>query len=125
ATTPAEPPAADAQPVRRPPFGDEQFGAFRHELTEFLRAEGAAVLLQDAGKPHGLLNMSGGWPRDSDRGNAQEPLPSAYVTHDHYAMLYRLASRAEPAKTRVEIEIANKITPGPITVYNTVGELKG
>ena len=72
----------------------------QEQLTEFLRAEGAAVMLSDAGKPHGLLNMGGGWPRDSDRGNAQEPLPSAFVAHDHYAMLYRLASRPERVESR-------------------------
>jgi Zn-dependent M28 family amino/carboxypeptidase len=40
-------------------------------------------------------------------------------------LLYRLATRPEPAKTRIEIELTNKIIPGPITVYNTVGEIKG
>jgi carboxypeptidase Q len=78
----------------------------------------------DAGKPQGLLNMSGGW-RGQDRGNGAEPLPSAYMVHEHYAMLYRLAGRPAPAHTRVEIELTNKIIPGPITVYNTVGEIPG
>jgi Zn-dependent M28 family amino/carboxypeptidase len=40
-------------------------------------------------------------------------------------MLYRLASRPAPAVTKVEVEITNKFIPGPITVYNTVGEVKG
>ena len=40
-------------------------------------------------------------------------------------MLYRLASRPAPAKTKVEVEITNKFIPGPITVYNTVGEIPG
>ena len=47
------------------------------------------------------------------------------MAHEHYALLYRLAMHPEPAKTRVEIEINNKIIPGPIAVYNTVGEIKG
>jgi acetylornithine deacetylase/succinyl-diaminopimelate desuccinylase-like protein len=114
ATTEAQPP--------RPDF--EQMRAFRRELAEFLRTEGAAVLLHDAGKPHGLLTTTGGW-RGNDRVSAPEPLPSAYVAHEHYALLHRLATRPEPARTRVEIEISNKMTPGPITVYNTVGEIKG
>jgi hypothetical protein len=107
----------------QPPFARPDM-AFRRELTDFLRTEGVAVLLQDAGKPHGLLTTTGGW-RGTDRGTAPEPLPSAFMVHEHYALLYRLATRPEPARTRVEIEITNKFVPGPITVYNTVGEIRG
>lgn len=103
-------------------FGQMQ--AFRRELADFLRTEGAAVLLQDSAKPQGLLTMSGGW-RGADRVSAPEPLPAAFVAHEHYALLYRLATRPAPARTRVEIDITNTFVPGPITVYNTVGEIKG
>lgn len=110
-------------------FGDF---AFRRELAEFLRAEGAAVMLQDSGKPYELLNMTGSWRMQGpmakdggDRANAPEPMPSLFITHEHYALLYRLATRPEPAKTKVEVEITAKFVPGPITVYNTVGEIPG
>ena len=60
---------------RDAPNGFDRFGdrsammQFRRELSEFLRSEGAAVLVQDAGKPHGLLNMTGGCgDRGGDRG---------------------------------------------------------
>jgi carboxypeptidase Q len=115
----------DKKPATEPPPPDaRQAFAFRRELAEFLSAEGAAVLLSDAGKPHGLLTTTGGW-RGNDRVSAPEPMPLAFVAHEHYTLLYRLASRPEPAKTRIEIELNNKIIPGPITVYNTVGEIKG
>jgi 6-phosphogluconolactonase len=99
-------------------------------MTEFLRTEGAAATLTDSGKPHGLLNMTGNWGRGQDRADSAEPLPSLFVTHDHYAMLYRLATRkgenGTPApKTRMELEITNKFIPGPIKVSNTVGEIRG
>jgi hypothetical protein len=112
---------------RPPPRADRDFEAmrtFRRELTEFLHKEGSAVMLMDAGKPHGLLNMTGSWG-GSDRVNTEEPLPSLFVAHEHYAQLYRLATRPAPAKTCVEVEIDNKITPGPVVVYNTVGEIPG
>lgn len=98
--------------------------AFRREIADFLRKEGAAVLIQDAGKPLGLLTMTGGW-RGLDRVAAPEPLPAAFMAHEHYSLLYRLAMRPAPARTRVEIEIINKFIPGPIPVYNTVGDIKG
>jgi hypothetical protein len=123
------PPANREGPPAFGRFGDRsQFQQFRREMSEFLRTEGAAVLVMDAGKPHGLLNMTGGWrsaPRDTDRGNAPEPLPTLFMTHDHYAMLWRLASRPTPARTRVTVDISNTFVPGPVTVYNTVGEIIG
>ena len=98
--------------------------AIRQQITEMARVEGAACILSDSGKPHGLLNMTGGW-RGPDRAGATEPLPSVFVTHDHYSLLHRLALRQNVPPTKVEIEIQAKTIPGPITVYNTVGEIKG
>ena len=89
---------------------------------DFLKAEGAACIVSDAGKPHSLLVTTGGWP--ADRAAAEARLPRVFMAHEHYALLYRLASR-EGAKTRVETEIENKFIPGPITVYNTIGEVRG
>jgi carboxypeptidase Q len=80
--------------------------------------------MQDAGKPQGLLNMTGGW-RGRDRGAEQESIASLFVAHEDYALLWRLAHRPEPARTRVELEVTNKFIPGPVTVYNTVGDITG
>ncbi len=99
-----------------------QPGGLGNELTEFLKAEGVACRVMDSTKPHGLLNMTGGWP--ADRVAAEARLPVVFMTHDHYALLYRLATR-ENAVTKVEVEIENKFIPGPITVYNTIGDVTG
>jgi len=115
---------AEVPPPPRPDRNFASMMSFRRELTDFLRNEGAAALLMDAQKPHGLLNMTGSW-RGNDRVNAAEPLPSLFVAHEHYAQLYRLATRPAPAQTRVEVEIDNKLIPGPVPVYNTVGEIPG
>src|SRR5262249_59827259 len=85
---------------------------------------GAAGRPQDAGKPHGLLTTTGSW-RGNDRASGAEPLPALFMAHEHYALLYRLATRPEPARTRVELEVTNKLIPGPLTVYNTMGEIPG
>jgi hypothetical protein len=115
---------AEDRPPPRPQRDFAAMMAFRRELTDFLRKEGAAVLLMDSSKPHGLLTMTGSW-RGQDRVNAADPLPGLFMVHEHYAQLYRLATRPEPAKTRVEVEIENKFIPGPVPVYNTVGEIPG
>jgi hypothetical protein len=101
--------------------------AFQRELGQFLRSEGAYALLLDSQKPQGLLTMSGSWATmgGGDRASSSEPIPTLFVSHDHYAMLYRLATRPAPAQTRMELEVSNQFIPGPIAVYNTVGEIRG
>jgi hypothetical protein len=120
-----QPPKKDEQPPKkdRPqPKGGFGPGGFQAELTDFLKAEGVACTVSDAGKPHGLLTMTGSWPTDRAAGEAR--LPAVFMAHEHYALLYRLASR-ENAVTMVETEIEARFIPGPITVYNTIGEVRG
>jgi hypothetical protein len=105
-------------------FSFEEMRALQREMSEFMRREGAAVILQDAGKHHGLLFTTGSWA-GKDRPSASNRLPVAYVAHEHYELLHRLATRPAPARTRVEIEITTKFIPGPVAVYNVVGEIRG
>jgi hypothetical protein len=119
------PTRGDQPPAGQPPAQFQRGGRGNSDVTDFLRAEGAAAILTDSGKPHGLLNMTGQWPRDVERANTVEGVPRLFVVHEHYALLWRLASRPAPAVTRVELEVTNKFIPGPVTVYNTVGEIRG
>ncbi|AMV28456.1 Aminopeptidase S [Gemmata sp. SH-PL17] len=103
---------------------DEQqpgFG-FAGEMRAFAKEEGAACEITDSAKPHGLLVTTGGWR--GDRAAAESGMARVFMAHEHYALLYRLASR-EKETTRVEVEIENKFIPGPIVVYNTIGEVRG
>jgi hypothetical protein len=93
-------------------------------VEEMARQEGAACILLDSNKPHALLVTTGSW-RGRDRAEAAEPLPSVFITNEHYKMLHRLATRKDAPPPKMEIEIQAKFIPGPITVYNTVGEIKG
>ncbi|MFM7151555.1 MAG: M20/M25/M40 family metallo-hydrolase, partial [Gemmataceae bacterium] len=94
-------------------------------LSSFLEKEGAAAIFQDAGKPLGLLVTTGSWGGSGDRSSATNRLPTLFVAHNHYDMLYRLANRPAPARTRVELEVNNTFVPGPVKVFNTVGEIIG
>jgi hypothetical protein len=117
----AQPPAGgDQQPAQ--PFRGGRGGGVGADV---LQAEGVGATLTDSAKPHGLLNMTGNWPRNVERANSVEGPARLFIVHEHYALLWRLASRPEPAVTRVEFEVTNKFTPGPVTVYNTVGEIRG
>ena len=113
------------------PFNYAEYRAFRQKVSAFVREEGAAVILLDSQKPHGLLNMTGSWSsmgKFTDNKPERTPLPTLFVVHDHYALLYRLAQTAiaegKPAPT-IEVEAKGKYRKGPITVYNTVGEVTG
>jgi len=124
-------PKKDEQPnagARGPGFAEAM--VFQRSLGEFLRSEGAAVVLRDSAKPHGLLTMTGRWPPTTlaggaDRAAPAEPLPSLFIAHEHYRMLYRLATTKDGTPPRAEVEVTNTFVPGPLAVYNTVGEVLG
>lgn len=92
------------------------------ELNEFLKSEGVACIATDAAKPHGLLVTTGNWPADLVAAEAR--VPRVFMIHEHYSLLWRLASQPN-AQVRVETDIANSFIRGPVTVYNTVGEIRG
>src|SRR5207302_5992732 len=47
------------------------------------------------------------------------------VAHTQYESLYRLASPPAPARTRIELDVSNQFVPGPLQVFNTIGEIRG
>jgi len=118
-----EPPKKEAEKKDEPPGAGIGPLVSPRDLDEFLLAEGVACRIGDAAKPHGLLVTFGGW-KGTDR-VPPDMTPKALVAHEHFAMLYRLATRPAPAVTKVEIEISNTFVPGPITCFNTVGEVRG
>lgn len=112
------PPAA---PSGRSPL--PEWYSFRQDVYAFLRSEGVACMVSDAAKPHALLVTTGSWPT-GDRGSIQDTPPAVFMAHEHFALLHRLIARPD-IQPRVEVEIANTFVPGPITVFNTVGEIRG
>lgn len=101
--------------------GGGRGGAFA--ARDFVAKEGAAALLLDSGKPFGLTVTTGGW-QGKDRPSASNRIPTLYVAHNHYQLLHRLGTRPG-ARTRIELEVENTFVPGPIKVFNTIGEIVG
>lgn len=106
-------PPADA-PTRGAP--NPAARAFRRTLAKFMQDEGVAAILQDSGKPHELLNMTGSW-------SSQTAIPTLFVSHEGVAMLLRLMKRPEPVRMAVKMD--GTFIKGPVTVYNTVGDIRG
>ena len=78
--------------------------------------EGIAGAIRDGGKEFGLLTMSGS-------PTAILPYPLIVIATEDYSQLERLAKRGEP--TRLEADIKNTFTQGPVDQYNTVAEIRG
>ncbi|CAN5274085.1 M28 family metallopeptidase [soil metagenome] len=110
----------------KPPSDAESKDAenLQNELKDFYKNEGVACMLRDSAKPHGLLVTTGGFKEDNDRVTAKATVPSLFMTHEDYTLLYRIITEQKKVP-EVTLEVTNTFTDGPVTVYNTVGELLG
>ena len=86
--------------------------------AKFLKEEGAAAVLLVSEKWYGLLNMGTGFSREYQPG----ALPTAYMTRENATLLWRLL---DAGPVEAEINIEGSFSGKPVTVYNTVAEIKG
>jgi hypothetical protein len=89
----------------------------RAALREFLVAEGAAGMLIDSNKEHGLVNMTG-----ASENFTIAKLPEAFLTTESYGLIWRLMKRGP---VELEVDLKNSFSEGELEVYNTVAELPG
>src|ERR1700732_4162388 len=124
---PPDPNRAATRPMQQPPprMGEppipDPYDAFLQtakERTQFLKEEGVAVVLRDANKPHGLLNMTD----VSLERFAPGVIPTAFITGEGYRMIFRLLKHGP---VQVEIAMTNAMGDKPAEVYNTVADLRG
>ena len=110
------PPPFPGQPAPPSPFARLQ--ELNRKRNQFMKDEGAAAILRDSGKPHGLLNMTGIGGEKFNVGD----LPTAFITGEGYRLLWRLQKRGH---VEIELEMTNSFSDKPVEVYNTVAELRG
>jgi Zn-dependent M28 family amino/carboxypeptidase len=79
--------------------------------------EGAAGILRDSNKEHGLLDMT-----TAVSNFTESELPEAFLTTESYGLIWRLLKRAP---VEVEIALKNTFSTGEVEVYNTVAEIPG
>jgi len=99
----------------------QDFRARFHLLQDeakFLKDEGAVALLLASEKWFGLMNMSTGLSRQYQ----PNPIPTAYMARENAALLWRLL---DAGPVEAEVNIQGTFTNKPVTVYNTVAEIKG
>jgi carboxypeptidase Q len=90
---------------------------FYPALKKFLVEEGAAGILRDSNKEHGLVNMTG-----ASANFTPAELPDAFLTTESYGLIWRLLKRGP---VEIEVELKNSFSTGEVEVYNTVAELPG
>jgi carboxypeptidase Q len=95
-------------------------GRFRMMMDEakFLKEEGASAVLLVSEKWYGLMNMGAGFSREYQPGL----IPSSYMTRENATLLWRLL---DGGPVEAEINIQGSFSGKPVTVYNTVAEIKG
>jgi carboxypeptidase Q len=100
--------------VARPPRG----GGFQERIrmmTMIAQEQPAAVLL-DSGKTDNLFNM-GSFSRYQP-----SAVPLAFVTHEDYSLIYRLA---EENPVSMKLNLTGTFSPAPVPAAITVGEIRG
>ena len=85
--------------------------------TQALAAAGAVVVLRDSGKTDSLFNMSNG-----DQKFQPSSVPIAFVTHEDYGLLYRLAQKGQ---VTMKVGLNGKFSDGPADTSSTWAEIKG
>jgi carboxypeptidase Q len=78
---------------------------------------GAAVVIRDSGKPWDLFNMGG-----AGRGYQSSDIPTAYLTHEDYSLIYRLA---QSGTVSMRVNLEGKFSEAPSDASITVAEIKG
>lgn len=98
-------------------LSEQAVDRFVSDRTEFLKAEHVAAVLVSSDKEYGLLNMRA-VGQDFEGGQ----VPTAFVTLENYRLLWRLMQKGS---VDVELEITNSFSDSPVTVFNTVAEIRG
>src|SRR5258705_55126 len=89
----------------------------RRELDVALRDAGArAILSPDADRDNALT------ARDRTFGATLGALPAAQIGRGDADAIRRLLDRGP---VRIALDLRNRITPGPVTVHNVIGEIRG
>jgi hypothetical protein len=102
-------------PERKEVTAPEPFYKLR---AKFLKEQGVTAILRDSANPHNLMRMSNA--SDGDYGPGL--MPTAFLTHEDYCLIWRLLDRGA---VKVELEISNSFSTGPVETSNTVAEIRG
>ena len=111
---PAATPAAPADPKTAPLTADQ----FQEQLNVFLRDQGAALRVNDAGRQHGQIRAFNN--RTFDIAKA---VPTVVMRNEDYGRIARLMASGHPVQ--IEATIVNETYPDGKTQHNVIAEIPG
>jgi len=92
----------------------------QQEVTKFLQAEGAGVVLEPSRGKDGTVFVSSGGSRTK---GAAMPLPTVAVAAEHYNRIVRILQKDIPVA--MEVEVQASFTADDLPGYNVIAELPG
>lgn len=111
---PAAAPAAPADPKTAPLTNDQ----FQDQLNQFLKDQGAALRINDAGREHGQIRAFNN--RNFD---VTKAIPTVVMRNEDYGRIARLMASGYPVT--LEATIVNQTYPEGKTQHNVVAEIPG
>jgi len=103
-------------PVRGVQSAPEAAWGERRRLLKAIAAEGPAAILADSGKTDSLFSMT------SLTRYQPSDAPLAFVTHEDYSLIYRLA---QTAPVMMKVSLNGSFSAGPVPASITVAEIQG
>ena len=114
--TPQPSPSPQSTPTRR--AGQLSNQQLSEQLDRFIRENGVAVRINDAGREHGQIRAFNN--RSFDVAKA---VPTVVMRNEDYGRIWRLLARNTPVS--LEFDIRNRTIPEGTTSYNAIGEITG
>ncbi len=111
---PAAAPAAPADPKLAPLTADQ----FQDQLNQFLKDQGAALRVNDAGREHGQIRAFNN--RNFD---VTKAVPTIVMRNEDYGRIARLMANGHPVE--LEATIVNQTYPEGKTQHNVIAEIPG
>jgi carboxypeptidase Q len=105
-------------PHREPSPNGVPTEPFSKVRTRFFKEQGVLALLRDSANPYNLMRMSNASAGDYEPGL----IPTAFLSHEDYALLWRLLPRGE---VRLKLSIDNSFSSEPAETSNTIAEIRG
>ena len=107
-------PAAPADPKLAPLTADQ----FQDQLNQFLKDQGAALRVNDAGREHGQIRAFNN--RNFD---VTKAVPTIVMRNEDYGRIARLMANGHPVE--IEATIVNQTYPDGRTQHNVIAEIPG
>jgi hypothetical protein len=107
----------NAAPPAIPP-GTMTAAEINTRVDEFLKAGGALVRINDAGREHGQIIAFNNRTYDVDK-----VVPTVVMRNEDYGRISRILADGTPVD--LEFNIVNKVYPEGRTAYNTIAEIAG